>query len=102
MRTLHFQLADRHVGARLHAGGGSDVNASDAHKDFNMLRRKFLRIAALPMLLYLCFLAMMAIHESGHVLHAWLSGGRIERIEFGFFEFSRTDLSSNPRPQFVA
>ena len=52
--------------------------------------------------LYVCWLAMMAVHEAGHVLHAWLSGGRVERVLLPWFGFSRTDLSHNPHPLFVA
>lgn len=42
--------------------------------------------------------AMMAIHEFGHVLGAWLTGGRVERIVLEFFSFSRTDVVPNPNP----
>jgi hypothetical protein len=48
---------------------------------------------------------MQLLHEAGHVLHAWLSGGRVERLVFPLVGFSRTDLSVksvNPPPQFVA
>jgi len=52
--------------------------------------------------LYACWMAMMAVHELGHVLHAWLSGGQIERVILPWVGFSRTDLSHNPHPLFVA
>jgi hypothetical protein len=45
---------------------------------------------------------MMAVHELGHVLHAWLSGGIVARVVLGPFEMSRTDLWRNPHPAFVA
>ena len=45
--------------------------------------------------------AMMAAHEFGHVVGAWLSGGRVERIVLEFFSFSRTDVSPNPHPLIV-
>ena len=45
---------------------------------------------------------MLAAHEVGHVLHAWLSGGRGIHVEFPLVGFSRTDVASNPRPMFVA
>ncbi len=44
----------------------------------------------------------MATHETGHVLHAWLSGGHVERVAFPWLGFSRTDVSLNPHPLFVA
>lgn len=46
--------------------------------------------------------AMQITHELGHVLHAWISGGRVANVELPLIGFSRTDLSSNPHPQFVA
>ena len=67
-----------------------------------MWKRSLLRWGTVAVLAYPCWLAMMAIHELGHVLHAWLSGGRVASIHFGLFEFSETELSSNPHPQFVA
>lgn len=47
-------------------------------------------------------LAMMALHEFGHVMHAKLSGGIVERVVLNPFEISRTDVSPNPHPLFVA
>lgn len=46
--------------------------------------------------------AMMLVHEFGHMLHAWVSGGVVSHLEFGLFEFSRTDFTHNPHPLFVA
>lgn len=54
------------------------------------------------LLLYACWLAMMGVHEFGHVLHAWLSGAHVKAVHFGLLEFSRTELSFDPHPQFVA
>jgi hypothetical protein len=54
------------------------------------------------LLLYPSWLALMGLHEFGHVLHAWFSGGRVSAVHFGPFEFSRTELSLDPHPQFVA
>lgn len=51
---------------------------------------------------YGCWLGMMAAHELGHVFHAWLSGGRVELVVWPWLGFSRTDLSHNPHPLFVA
>ena len=38
--------------------------------------RPLLLVAAI----YLCWLGMMAVHEAGHVLHAWLSGGTVSAL----------------------
>jgi hypothetical protein len=48
------------------------------------------------------WLAMLALHELGHVLNALLSGGTVARVWLHPFEISRTDVLSNPHPQFVA
>lgn len=52
--------------------------------------------------LYPAWLAMMALHEGGHVLHAVISGGRVARVTVPLLGFSYTELSSNPSPGFVA
>lgn len=52
--------------------------------------------------LYASWLAMMAFHEAGHVLHAKLSGGEVRRVVFPLFGFSETVLNRNPHPLFVA
>ena len=45
---------------------------------------------------------MQAIHELGHVLGAWLTGGRVERVVLHPLTISRTDLTENPQPLIVA
>jgi hypothetical protein len=44
------------------------------------------------------WLGMQAVHESGHVLGAWLTGGRVARVVLHPLTFSRTDLAHNPSP----
>ena len=50
----------------------------------------------------LSWLGMMIVHELGHVFHSWLSGGVVAWVELHPLGFSRTDLSRNPHPMFVA
>ncbi|HZW09071.1 MAG TPA: hypothetical protein VFF69_04130 [Phycisphaerales bacterium] len=45
---------------------------------------------------------MMIVHEFGHVLAAWLSGGLVSRVVLHPLAFSRTDLAENPHPLLVA
>ena len=45
---------------------------------------------------------MMAVHEAGHVLHAWVSGGTVLTVRVPLVGFSITEFSTNPRPHFVA
>src|SRR5687767_2374241 len=52
--------------------------------------------------LYLCWLGMMAVHEAGHVLHARLSGGVVDKVDIPLLGFSQTFYSVNPKPHFVA
>src|SRR3954454_8287879 len=47
------------------------------------------------------WLGMQAVHEAGHVLGAWLTGGRVARVVLNPLTISRTDLEHNPRPRAV-
>ncbi|MCI0333786.1 MAG: M50 family metallopeptidase [Planctomycetes bacterium] len=47
------------------------------------------------------WLAMQAVHESGHVVGAFLSGGRVDRVVLHPATISQTRLSDNPHPLFV-
>jgi len=61
-----------------------------------------IRIFLVVLLLIVYWPAMMAIHELGHVLGAILTGGIVERVVLHPWAISRTDLSHNPHPLFVA
>jgi hypothetical protein len=45
---------------------------------------------------------MQIVHELGHVLHAWWSGGTVTAVVLHPLALSRTDVSPNPSPHFVA
>ncbi|HEV3142599.1 MAG TPA: hypothetical protein VGZ47_01815 [Gemmataceae bacterium] len=47
------------------------------------------------------WLGMQAVHESGHVLGAWITGGRIARVVLNPLTISRTDVAYNPNPLLV-
>jgi hypothetical protein len=47
------------------------------------------------------WLGMQAVHESGHVLGAWMTGGRVARVVLYPLTISRTDLAHNPIPLVV-
>jgi hypothetical protein len=49
----------------------------------------------------LCWLAMQAVHELGHVLGAAATGGTVERVVLHPLTISRTDVSPNPCPLMV-
>src|SRR5206468_9028873 len=44
------------------------------------------------------WLGMQAVHESGHVLGASLTGGEVARVVLHPLTISRTDLAHNPSP----
>jgi hypothetical protein len=47
------------------------------------------------------WLGMQAVHESGHVFGALLTGGRVARVVLHPLTISRTDLAHNPNPLVV-
>ncbi len=59
--------------------------------------RRLLALAIVPT----CWLGMMAVHELGHVLAAWLVGAKVERVVLHPFAFSRTDVAVNDSPRFI-
>jgi hypothetical protein len=59
------------------------------------------RAAIIVAVIYGSWLGMLAVHEFGHVIHAWLSGGRVERIIFPPLGFSQTIVWPNPHARFV-
>jgi hypothetical protein len=48
------------------------------------------------------WLAVQDVHESGHVLGAWLTGGQVVRVVLHPLTISRTDLAYDPHPLVVA
>jgi Peptidase M50B-like len=42
------------------------------------------------------WLGMQAVHELGHVLGAWITGGRVERVVLHPLTISRADVVENP------
>jgi hypothetical protein len=47
------------------------------------------------------WLGMQAVHELGHVVGAWLTGGDVERVVIHPLAISRTDVAPNPEPLVV-
>jgi hypothetical protein len=47
------------------------------------------------------WLGMQAIHECGHAVGAWLTGGSVARMVLHPLTISRTDLADNPDPLVV-
>ncbi|MGI9457177.1 MAG: glycosyl hydrolase family 18 protein [Aeoliella sp.] len=49
-----------------------------------------------------CWWTMLVVHELGHMLAAWLTGGRVAGWELKPWSISRTDVDPNPQPLAVA
>lgn len=65
-------------------------------------RKSLLRVTLIAATLLASWLGMQAMHESGHVLGARLTGGEIARVVLHPLTLSRTDLERNPHPLPVA
>lgn len=50
----------------------------------------------------LSWLLVQVVHEMGHVLGAWLTGGIATHVELHPLAISRTDVDPNPQPLVVA
>ncbi|HID78183.1 MAG TPA: hypothetical protein EYP56_19590 [Planctomycetaceae bacterium] len=48
------------------------------------------------------WLGMMVVHEFGHVLHLWLTGGRVQYVLLHPLALSYTQPATNPHPLIVA
>jgi hypothetical protein len=69
---------------------------------FSRGRNRRLSLLLVLPFLYACWLGMMCVHEAGHVLHAWASGGTVAAVRVPLLGFSITEFSANPHPHFVA
>ena len=49
----------------------------------------------------LAWLWMQVVHECGHALFGWLTGGSVSRVVLHPLTISRTDLDANPHPLVV-
>jgi hypothetical protein len=55
------------------------------------------RIVVAIVICYATWLGMMAVHEFGHMIGAWLTGGRVVSVSIPVFGFSQTVVHPNPR-----
>ncbi len=47
------------------------------------------------------WLGMLAVHEAGHALAGWATGGRVVKVALRPLAISRTDVDPNPQPLVV-
>lgn len=64
-------------------------------------RGRRVEVAAAVALVLACWWGMQMVHETGHVLAALVSGGRVVAVELRPWAISRTDVDPNPSPLFV-
>lgn len=62
----------------------------------------FARSLLIGSLLGLSWIAMQGVHELGHSLAAWTTGGQVVRVTLHPLTISRTDVAPNPAPEVVA
>ena len=60
---------------------------------------RFLRPILIASVLWISWLLMMLVHESGHVLGGIASGGTVRQMVWHPAILSRTDVSPNPHPR---
>ena len=63
--------------------------------------RRFHQVLLIVSVLAASWMGMQAVHEFGHVLGAWITGGKVSKVVWHPLTISRTDLSYNPRPLLV-
>ena len=63
--------------------------------------QRFHQLLFVASLIVLCWFAMMAVHEFGHVVGALATGGIVERVVLHPLTISRTDVVPNPSPTIV-
>jgi Peptidase M50B-like len=66
-----------------------------------MNRNRFHQALLILSFIPLCWIGMMAVHELGHVIAAWLTGGTVTKVILHPLAISRTDVSPNPNPLLV-
>jgi hypothetical protein len=62
------------------------------------MHQRMLQTLLIASILWLSWLTMMLVHESGHVLGARCTGGTVRRVVWHPAVISRTDVRPNPHP----
>ncbi|MEM6757470.1 MAG: hypothetical protein AAF586_09905 [Planctomycetota bacterium] len=67
----------------------------------NVIAERFRLVLLLIALAAVAWPLMMLLHEVGHLLAAWLTGGSVGRLVWHPLVFSRTEVFPNPHPLVV-
>jgi hypothetical protein len=70
--------------------------------DGSLAMQRFHQALLIGSVLGLSWLLMQAVHESGHVAAAWITGGKVTKVVLHPLAISRTDVEPNPQPLIVA
>ena len=60
------------------------------------------QVLLIASMLALSWLIMQAVHEFGHIVVAWATGGTVTKVALHPLAISRTDVEPNPQPLVVA
>ncbi len=74
------------------------MNTSNVNPGIKHFLMQFIMISSLCLF---SWLAMMLVHEVGHVLGAILTGGQVHEVAWHPTVFSHTDVHPNPSPKLV-
>jgi len=66
-----------------------------------MRKNRIYQVVLVVGLVWLSWLGMMLVHETGHMLAAVCTGGHVQRLVWHPLVLSRTDVDPNPSPLFV-
>jgi len=64
--------------------------------------QRFFQISLIVSFIAFSWLAFMVVHEFGHALTSWLTGGSVALMILHPLKISWTSFASNPHPQLVA
>jgi hypothetical protein len=89
-------LGERSAALPVHPGFDRSASSSIARSE--VMPARLYQILLVLSLLWLSWLAMMLVHEGGHVVGAVCTGGRVRRMVWHPAALSRTDVWPNPHP----
>jgi hypothetical protein len=94
------------LSARQFASPGSkiywQIHPKTARRKPRNTMHRFHQILLIGSTLAVAWLWMQAVHELGHCLGAWATGGTVKRVVLHPLAISRTDVTPNPWPLIVA
>ena len=78
------------------------VSTIERGKVIEPIMARFHQALLIACTVVLSWLLMQAVHELGHCVAAWVTGGTVTKVVLHPLSISRTDVEPNPKPLFVA